>query len=113
MCVKLKVIVASGATGLIALGRKKADALSDAKTKQSLKNSWTKNYWKIKMFEIFFIILLVFIVARVVGQSVKPPQVEKPPCPPHKWTYDTTDQMFCTVCKRRPGEITSDYDKPY
>lgn len=34
-------------------------------------------------------------------------------CPPHKWTYGLDNQMFCKTCKRRPGDNSSSYDKPY
>jgi hypothetical protein len=35
------------------------------------------------------------------------------PCKLHKWSSDIQGGYFCSVCKRRPGEITTDYDKPY
>lgn len=33
-------------------------------------------------------------------------------CPPHRWMYDDGG-MICQLCRKRPGEIPSSYDKPY
>jgi hypothetical protein len=45
-----------------------------------------------------------------MGQAVMP---VPPDCPPHKWTYDAQGFLFCNNCKQRPGEISTNYDKPY
>lgn len=34
-------------------------------------------------------------------------------CPPHKWIYDAQGFLFCDICKKKPGDIPSSYDKPY
>lgn len=34
-------------------------------------------------------------------------------CPPHKWEPDAQNFLRCLICKKRPGEIHTEYDKPY
>ena len=68
--------------------------------------------WGMILFGIGMMALVVSVAKSVerVHPSVKP--TEKV-CPPHKWTYNEAGFLWCPLCKKHPGEITSDYDKPY
>jgi hypothetical protein len=70
-----------------------------------------------QILENIIIVFVVIFFLRILYTISRPQTVSKqdgkPDCPPHKWTYDTTGNMFCTQCNKRPGEILSDYDKPY
>jgi hypothetical protein len=59
----------------------------------------------------FFLVLvgIVFLIAATSNSTSKNTTM----CSLHKWTSDTNGHYFCTVCKKRPGEIQTDYDKPY
>jgi len=39
-------------------------------------------------------------------------------CPPHRWGYETDMRTqetihICKLCRGRPGQLGTDYDKPY
>lgn len=61
--------------------------------------------------EFLFIILLAVIAATIANVSTK--QKTTTACKMHKWVYDIQGFLFCSQCKNRPGEIQTDYDKPY
>lgn len=51
---------------------------------------------------VVLITLSVIVVFIVVHDWIWGPKyIEALPtqCPPHKWSYDTKDNMFCTKCK--------------
>jgi hypothetical protein len=65
---------------------------------------------------LLFIVGVVFLIHSVV----KPAEILKRfkesqngPCPPHKWVYDAQGFLFCDICKKKPGDMPSSYDKPY
>lgn len=61
--------------------------------------------------EIFFIIIAAIVIAMVANSTSKPKR--KPPCKMHKWVYDIAGHLYCSECKNYPGDIQTDYDKPY
>ena len=61
---------------------------------------------------LFILALMAFLFIIANMSNAHAPQEKKPDCPPHKWDYDATGFLSCTLCKRRPGGETG-YDKPY
>lgn len=56
---------------------------------------------------IFIIILMVFLF--IAGKSANMAQmINKDDCKMHKWEYDDTGFLICSVCKKRPGHLTRD-----
>lgn len=53
---------------------------------------------------IFFILafVLYFVISAYFNNPAK---VQKVECKLHRWEYDTDNFLFCTVCKKKPGEI--------
>lgn len=65
---------------------------------------------------IFFaagMMMLVRSVTKALDAAKTPLQPTEKCCPPHKWDYDINQSMYCKICKKSPGQIGSDYDKPY
>ena len=62
--------------------------------------------------EFFYIPIVVGLLAMSIGLLIDKSKLSKS-CKLHKWSTDIQGGYFCTECKRRPGEITTDYDKPY
>lgn len=64
---------------------------------------------------LFFIgmIMLIRSVTSTLNEIQKPQEPKEKTCPPHKWDYDISNQMYCKICKKSPNQIGSDYDKPY
>lgn len=57
--------------------------------------------------------MVVRSVANSVNEMQKPQEPKEKQCPPHKWDYDISNQMYCKICKKSPNQIGSDYNKPY
>lgn len=68
--------------------------------------------------ETGFIIFSIGIVIALVSsnkpmKSIENNKNESFSCPPHRWTDSLQNGLVCDICKRKPGEISTDYDKPY
>lgn len=59
------------------------------------------------------LLLMMITVARSVERIRNPSGSSTEPCPPHKWENDIQGLLYCKKCTKRPGEIMSNYDKPY
>jgi hypothetical protein len=60
------------------------------------------------IFLVFICGTLMFIAKAsfyLIDQSDKK---KKPNCPPHKWSMDTMDRMFCKECGNAPNYVSRD-----
>lgn len=49
-------------------------------------------------------IMIILIVLFLVGNSANAKHfINKDECKMHKWEYDDTGFLICSVCKNRPG----------
>lgn len=61
----------------------------------------------------FLILIIEFVMRSAEANGVNLTRNGIPACPPHIWRYDEKTELFCEKCKKRPGSIHSNYDKPY
>jgi hypothetical protein len=63
--------------------------------------------------EFLFLLGLGLFILFVVNPMMNTKTKKVDPCKLHKWVYDIQGFLFCSECKCRPGEISTEYDKPY
>lgn len=62
---------------------------------------------------MFFVLVGIILFALFVIAPVLDKRKAVTECKLHEWTSDYQGHYFCSVCKQRPGDISTSYDKPY
>jgi hypothetical protein len=58
-------------------------------------------------------ILVLFSISGALDHFKNQHALPVDPCTLHQWDYDEKEQLFCKVCRKKPSEIETSYDKPY